>query len=264
MVMERYFREALLALFLLMGFTAMNVWGAASHGAPGSTGLKINISKTYFDRFREAVEDEIQVQLSKTMKVPASQLSVSLEALRISPTLPDLKVYSVQVLGLGTEGSNRLDGMVTLTVMVGDGRSPVELSLSGLMKVVGPVVLARQVLPRGRLIGVGDLETKILPWKNLPTGAAGIVETALLGRRVKAFINSGAPVWAGMLEEQVAIRSGDQVEITVLSGPGVIIHSRGVARGEGRVGEVIRIEQPDTRKILPATVVGDKAVEVRL
>ena len=267
-LINRFSRELILAAILLSGLAAMKVWAGtnilSSRQNIAGVPMIVNVEKTYFDRFRETLEDEIKIHLSKSMSAPIQDFSVQLDSLRVTPSLPEFSNYNLQVLGLGSEGATRLDGMVSLTVMVGTGRTPLEFNVSGIMKVNGPAVIAKENLPRGRLIEAGVLETKILPWKTLPTGAAGISMGTVIGRRVKSFVGAGAPVWSGVLEEQVAIRAGDIVDITVLSGPGVIIHSKGVARAEGRVGEQIRIEQPDTRKSLSATVVGEKAVEVRL
>lgn len=270
MIVRRYTRELVLAFLVVSAFVAMNVFAAPSkHNSRAVVAAQplapLGKEKTYFDRFREAVQSNVEHQLASQMQAPVQDFRVDMESLKTTPAIPELPQYAVQVLGLGAEGARRLDGLFTITVVISTTMGTVnEFVVNGLMKVTGPVVLAKTNLQRGRIIEQADLETKILPWNTLPTGATGQPLEQPIGRRIKSYVASGSPIWEGVLEENLAIRSGDAVELTVYSGPGIIIRSRGIARQEGRVGEMIRIEQPDTKKAMTATVTGQKSVEVRL
>jgi len=265
MALERFLREFLLAILLAMGLVSLQTFAAEIKQPAASAQDSVLIKeKTYFDVFRESVELEIQKQLARKMNVAPGDFQVSLENIRVTPALPVLKKYPVQILGLGSEGSKRLDGLSSLTISIGESRESVELSLTGVLKITGPVIVAKENLVRGRLLNRNDFRIEKLPWKTLPGDSAGTALQDLEGRRVKTLISEGAIVWKGLLEENLAVRQGDPVQVTVYSGPGVIIRSRGIARQEGRMGEFIRVEQNDTRKTLNAVVVGEKNVEVRL
>jgi len=103
-----------------------------------------------------------------------------------------------------------------------------------------------------------------LPWSRLPNGAAATGLNQILGQRVTQGITGGDVIYGGVLDAPLDVRSGDLVELTVLSGPGVIIRSRGKAQQEGRKGDLVRILQPDTKKSLTGVIVGERAVEIRL
>lgn len=213
---------------------------------------------------REGFEASLRAQLAHSLGQPESQIAVSMEIAHIEPALAISKVDSVQVLGLGATGSTRLDGLVSLAVVAQSGGRAYDLTLSGVLSVTGPVVTARIPMTHGHVIHESDLVVTRLPWRVLPNGAAGTSMAAVVGQRLRNFVAAGAPVYGELVDEPLAVKSGDMVEITVLSGPGVMIRSRAFARQEGRLGDFVRLEQPDTKKTLRGVVTGDKKVEVRL
>ncbi len=211
--------------------------------------------------FPEALAKNLAEQIAKQSALPESQIKIELESLKLEPAIELGKVKSVQVLGLF---GKRLDGLFQLPVVVQVGRLSQTFQVSGVMKINGPVLVAKRAMLRGEVIESQDLRSEILPWRTLPTGATGISEKELLGLRVKSHIERGSVVYPLLLDEPFAVKNGEMVELTLMSGPGVLIRSRAVAKQEGYVGDVIRLEQPDTRKALTGQIVGKKSVEVRL
>ncbi|MBS1982545.1 MAG: flagellar basal body P-ring formation protein FlgA [Bdellovibrionales bacterium] len=215
-----------------------------------------------------AVAQNIRSQIARQMALTVDSFRVDVDHLRFVPALTGDRIKSVQVLGLGTTGGHRLDGLFNLPVIVEietkNGVREQEHQLSGILKVTGPVYTAKANLPRGHVITKEDIALSDLPWRTLPTGALGLAERSLVGQRVKSMVTSGEAFQLQQIDEPLAVKSGETVEVTVISGPGVLIRSRGVARQEGKTGDVIRIEQPDSKKMLTGQVTGDKAVEVRL
>ncbi len=244
----------MLALILLVGLVSIGAFAAEKNQPPETT----------LEKFKVQLAQNIASQLAKQMKVKSTDFSISFENFQTVPSLPQGEMHSLQVLGLGSTGAKRLDGLVQLTVLYNSSSlPPSELQVHGTMKIIGPVLVSKENLVRGRILNERDLEFKVLPWKMFPTGSTGFSKEDFIGRRIRTFVNAGDMVWSGSLDEAFAVRSGDQVELTVFSGPGVIIRSRALARGEARLGEDIRVEQPDTKKIVIGRVVGEKSVEVR-
>jgi len=253
-------------MFVRMWMIAAVAVGISAHALPGAPSFArfAQPAPVYPAGLREGFEKSLRMQLAHSLKLPEEQFAVSIELARVEPTPVFSKVSSVQVLGLGSTGSTRLDGLISLPVVAqADGKS-VDLIVSGILSVTGPVVTARMPLPRGHIVREGDVDVARLPWKLLPSGAAGTSLSSILGQRVRNFINAGAPIYSALVDEPLAVKSGDVVELTVVSGPGVMIRSRAFAKQEGRLGDLIRLEQPDTKKALRGIVTGDKKVEVRL
>jgi flagella basal body P-ring formation protein FlgA len=243
--------------------TAVCAFAVPSSGLKPFTRLS-QPAPVYPAGLKEGFETSFRAQLSHMLGQPSDLVTVNLELSRVEPTPAFEKADSVQVLGIGSTGSSRLDGLVSLpVVVVADGRSH-DLLVSGVLSVTGPVVTARAALVRGQVVGEGDLVMSRLPWRLLPSGAAGTSISSIVGRRVRNFVAAGTPVYGALVDEPFAVKSGDVVELTVLSGPGVMIRSRALARQEGRMGDMVRIEQQDTKKALRGVITGDKKVEVRL
>jgi flagella basal body P-ring formation protein FlgA len=171
----------------------------------------------------------------------------------------------VEIMGLGASGSQRFDGLFTVSSTLQNANQQIsEHQISGMMSVVGPVWVSAGILNRGKIVKESDLALIRLPWRNLASGVALSNKNEIVGRSVKRFVGRGEALFADLLEEAASVNVGDLVELTVQSGPGVMIRSRAVAKQKGRVGDYIRVEQADTRKPLRGLVTGNKEVEVRL
>jgi flagella basal body P-ring formation protein FlgA len=103
-----------------------------------------------------------------------------------------------------------------------------------------------------------------MPWKDFSAGVVAHPQNELVGKRIRKMIMSGSPVYPMLLENPWDIRPGEIVDLTIYSGPGVMIRSRARAQESGRVGEYISLVQPETQKKIRAMVIGQKQVEVRL
>jgi len=233
--------------------TALNVEPEVASGASG-------IEAQFVSRLKET--------FSQRMDIPADSFDVRAEKLVFFPAVtPDVLAKSeiLDVMGIGTSGAQRIDGLFTLSVTLrGPDKSVREHQVSGLLSVVGPVWVTTSIINRGHVIAPSDLQIIRLPWSQLATGVALTRKDALLGRASRNLLSSGTPLFGSFLETAPSVQTGDTVELTVQSGPGVLIRSRAVAKQAGRVGDFIRVEQSDTRKPLQALVTGEKSVEVQL
>lgn len=215
----------------------------------------------------EQFEDKLQHYFSDRMNVSASEFEVNVANLVIYPEINEGRdgAKLIEIMGLGSSGSQRFDGLFTVSSTMQNIRNQIsEHQISGIMSVTGPVWVSSAILNRGKVIDDSDLALIRLPWKNLATGVALTSKNDMVGRSVKRFIGRGASISNDLLEESPSVKAGDIVELTVQSGPGVMIRSRAVAKQKGRVGDYIKVEQSDTRKLLQALVTGEKQVEVQL
>jgi len=84
---------------------------------------------------------------------------------------------------------------------------------------------------------------------------------ALKGLSARRDIAAGEPLTAAVLRVPPVVRSGDTVDVTVRIGL-VSVTGTGIASGSGQVGDVVRIMQPHSSRLLPARIVGTGAVEI--
>jgi flagella basal body P-ring formation protein FlgA len=211
-------------------------------------------------QFAEAV----RAQIARRMKLPESHFDVRVERLDLMPAVDTGNLEIVQILGLGTEGSQRVDGLFSVPVTIRTSAGLSEVRATGILAVNGPVYVSRHALKTGDVLAAMDLDVARMSWRSLPTGAALRTPTELVGLRVRQALNAGSALHLGQLEEAPAVRAGETIEITLISGNGVLIRTRAIARAGGKIGDVIRVEQPDTQKTLSVVVSGLRKAEVRL
>lgn len=242
------------AIFFLIGFLAIAKIG---HTAPGVL-PKAKKLLTLEQAFKENLAQQLALQTG----FAAGEFTIEFENFTVEPKLQGTERFqSVQVLGLY---GKRLDGLFQFPLVAQNGQLNQTYQSSGILKIIGPLFVAKRSMLRGEVVHREDLQVVQMPWRTLATGAAGVSEKELVGLRVKAHVERGAAVYPLLLDEPFAVRAGEMVELTLFSGPGVLIRSRAVAKSEGHIGDTIRIEQPDTKKVLSGEITDAKSVEVRL
>ncbi len=214
----------------------------------------------------QQVAAQFRAQIAQRFGRVEADFDVSVEQLSFVPPLQagekDLRVLSI--LGLGTQGSQRLDGLFIIDAMVQGQAGIQDRKISGYMKVIGPVIVSRRIMNSGEVIAEESLEEVRMPWRNFPSGASFTHLKDLLGRRLRTYVPAGGILHASIVQAEENVRIGDWVNLTLLSSGGVMIRSKAVSKQAGHIGDAIRVENPDTKKILTGTIVGHQEVEVQL
>lgn len=125
----------------------------------------------------------------------------------------------------------------------------------------GGLVRAARTIAREEIIVSDAVETTVgeLP---VMTIRPLLADADVVGRAARRTIAVGEPLTATALRLPPAVRSGDQVAVTVRIGA-VRVTGVGLASGSGRVGDTIRVMPPHSqRQLWPARVTGPGAVEI--
>lgn len=83
----------------------------------------------------------------------------------------------------------------------------------------------------------------------------------LAGQVARRNIAAGEPLVATVLRTPAVVRTGDTVDATIRVGL-VEVTGTGIASGSGEVGDLIRVMQPHSSRLLKARIVGPGAVEI--
>lgn len=121
------------------------------------------------------------------------------------------------------------------------------------------MVVANRQLLAGTLLTEGDLSLQ----QREVAQAAGLHVRAIedvVGMKLRSMVRSGAPIKSNQLEKVPVIRSGQLVTI-VAENDGFRITVTGRAKSAGGVGDVIKVENLDSRKQFPARIVDSATVE---
>jgi len=82
------------------------------------------------------------------------------------------------------------------------------------------------------------------------------------GKILRVGLLAGAPVLSPFLELPIVVHRGQQVLLT-LTDSNMIIRTTALALEDGRSGDSITVENPDTKKTMQAVVAGDGTVEMK-
>jgi flagella basal body P-ring formation protein FlgA len=128
------------------------------------------------------------------------------------------------------------------------------------IEVTGDARRARRPVARDQEITADDVETVRVEMTNvllrrMPEAAA------IVGARARRDIVAGELLTTALVEIPPAVRSGDEVEVSVTVGA-VRVSGPGRASGSGQVGDTIRVSTPSSRRLLSARIVGRGAVEI--
>ena len=119
---------------------------------------------------------------------------------------------------------------------------------------------ASRKIARNEAIDRSAIDLSDGPLRGLPIRPVPTVE-ALTGLSARRDIVAGEALTAAVLRVPPVVKSGDRVDVTVRIGV-VSVTGTAIASGSGQVGDVIRIMQPHSSRLLPARIVGTGAVEI--
>lgn len=145
-----------------------------------------------------------------------------------------------------------------------EASTPLRLPLSVTVRPWARVPVAARGLVRGETLMPDDVrvEERALLELRGAKPSLGCMNAGATKLRARSEIHAGDILTMTAVEEAPLVASGDRVTILLRSG-GIRLSATGVARRSGRSGEVIPVENLDSRRKVLASVVDDRTVEVR-
>lgn len=140
------------------------------------------------------------------------------------------------------------------------GNKPWKVYLPVEVVVTDTVFVATRTLPRGHRMTAEDLVAEQRDVSRLPAGFVAS-ESEFVGARLKTQLIAGRLLTPAMLEADIAVRRGQMVTLTVLSG-GVNIQMSGKALMDGAIDQRIRVENMKSGRIVEGIVRSREQVEV--
>ncbi len=216
--------------------------------APASTGGQIQP----VDSVRSVVADFITTRTAGYGAPPRIRIG------RLGPRLR-LPLCSEPLSAFQPPGS-RIIGNVTVGVRCG-GTSPWTIYVPAHVQIFRPVAVAIRSLERGAVISEADIK---LVEHDLAALKLGYIDDArqAIGMVARQRIRAGSVVTPHMVEAPRLIRRGEQVTIVARSG-GIEIQAAGTALSDGARGELVRVRNNSSRKIVEAIAAAPGVVEVR-
>lgn len=206
----------------------------------------------------ERVQEIINEYLANNSAIfPDAKISFTPQSLPLPFFLPLGKlVYEVVPSHPGIIGSSRFSIIFKV-----DNSVVKNMSVRGKLEVLGEVVVAAHSLKRGSLLRPRDLTTAIIDLGRSLDIARDPAE--LVGKKLKKSVQAGSPITQKIVESLPIIYRGQKVKI-VLSTGSLFLTATGLAHSDGKLEEMIRVQNLSSNKILYCRVAAPGLVEVML
>lgn len=122
------------------------------------------------------------------------------------------------------------------------------------------VVVATQNLVRGMTVGPADVREQM---QVLPAGGSGFLEQAALALHSELVrdVLAGTPLRASDVRPLVLVKRGQLVRLNIGKSTGFMVTARVEAQQDGRMGEMIKLKNPESGRVLSGVVRGPGVVE---
>lgn len=127
------------------------------------------------------------------------------------------------------------------------------LSSTGQAHVFLPAVHAEGIIDRGQTLTVNDLKLQRINIAKARRGYYNRLDD-VVGLAAKRRIRAGQAITPALLEQAMAVKRGEPVKI-VASHDGIEASTSGEALGDGQPGEVIRVRNAGSGKVIDAKVI---------
>ncbi len=149
--------------------------------------------------------------------------------------------------------------MLALHLFV-DGEPVRKLWVNATISVMADVVTVNRPLGKHQHIELSDLSVERRDLASLPSDTVSRIEDAL-GNRTTRMIYPNTVLQSSMIALPPLVKRGDIVKIVANSGP-MTISVTGMVKQQGRKGEMVRVVNTDSKRIVTARVIGPGAVAV--
>ncbi len=225
------------------------LWSGAASIKVHRNGITIGPEKI------QQILDEYFTSHSKDL--PAAEIRYIVDDLPIPFVLPagELK-WEVFPSDPKIIGSSRFSLIFTV-----DGKVRKNMSLPGHFEAMAPVAVASGQTVRGTILGPQHVTmvNKDITQIKAPCLDAG----ELMGKIVTRSIKSGAVIELSAVQAPPLIKKGEVVKIIFNNGP-IFLSTSGVAKADGTKGQMIRVQNINSNKILHCRVSAAGLVEVAL
>lgn len=205
------------------------------------------------ERIREAVEMAIRSQMpwrneDVTIRDIRFDESVSLPTGRLSYRITPAR--NEDFLG---------QTILALHLFV-DGEPVRKIWVNADISVMADVVVVARALGRNEPIETADLAVEHRDLADLPSDAVRRVDD-VIGNRTTRMIYPGTVMQTGMITLPPLVKRGDVVKIVASSGP-MTITATGMVKQQGAKGDLVRVVNTDSNRMITARVTGPGAVAV--
>lgn len=230
---------------------AMILWAAFALGIAGAAdGAERTVSA-------EAIQSQIRADIEKNSPWPKGKIRVEFVEPVSDVTVPAERV-SIKVRSRSSEA---YVGQSTFFVGFYDnGKLLREDSVRVRMEVLMDVVVSARALNAGSVIDAGDVKL-LSRWHDTmpPNRLSGLKEA--VGKKISTSVRPNMEITRNILRDCPLIKRGEPVRIVLDSGQ-LRVTATGISQEDGLKGEVIRVLNSSSKRVIHARVIDNALVRV--
>lgn len=203
----------------------------------------------------EAIRERIEAYVHARLSDPDEDLEIEVGGLD-----PRLRLSACQEPPEVFDPPTRSRGSRQVYGVRCQGPRPWKLYLPVTVNRFGQVLSTARSLPQGTTIGEGDLRWLRANLARLPRGYFQD-EAMLLGRRLKRHVGAAQVLSPDLMEADRLVQRGETVRITA-GRRGIRVTMNGVALSDGELGQLIRVRNLSSERVIRGEVIADGVVRV--
>lgn len=141
-----------------------------------------------------------------------------------------------------------------------DGKSVKQIVIQARIRVFRQAIVAINAIPNGQMISANDLELRRIDISTAKGKSFSKLQD-LSQMAAKTYIQAGQVITTSHVIPPILVKRGNVVSLEATS-RGFQIRTTGIAQQDGRRGELIRVKNTSSKKIIDAKVTGSGRVEV--
>ena len=157
---------------------------------------------------------------------------------------------------------SRLEGNTTIGIKCTHPEKYWSVYVAARIEIYKPVVIAKLPLERGKVISHADITTQVIEVSKLRASYFTSAEQ-VIGKVVSRRFAIGAPLSSSAVKAPNLIKRGEQVTI-IASINSIKVRMSGKALANGKKGEIIKVRNNNSSRIIEGKVIKAGVVQVRI
>jgi flagella basal body P-ring formation protein FlgA len=184
--------------------------------------------------------------------------TIEISDIRIS-RLPKVLQEDTNTIQAKFSSFERYLGFTSATILIGSGPYPERVNVTGKVRLIAEIPVARTKIAQGRVIVPGDLSMKSCDISSNPNAFARLEDCA--GKRAKVTLREGFPILPSQVERKPDILKGEMVVIEA-RGENLVVRDKGIAMKDGYLNESIHVKNASSGRQVFGTIIAASLVQV--
>ena len=244
------------ALFY-MAKSTISRWIAAVFCLAFFTGMSSPAQSEAFyshDDLRQTIEKFVQASTADLATPPQVKIGHIDDRLKLSACELPAEAFL-------PDGS-RLQGRTTIGVRC-NGKQPWSIFVPATIVTIQKVAVTSTPLMRGQLISESDINFEERDISSIPSRHYFSDKAPIIGKVLKRPLQAGNIIQGSYLEMPTLVHRGQTVSILAETN-GLVVKMNGKSLMDGAEGDLIKVENPNSKKIIHGTVTSSGEVKVNL